>query len=103
MLGTLQQRHALAEHHSLGTVGAVGQAIGQADERGHIFGGGTLVEVLRSGDLLDAPVVHDADAIGHGERLLLIVGHEHGGGAGLQLDAADLVAQLHTHLGVQCG
>ena len=101
--GTVQQRDALAEHHGLLTVGDSRQTVGQADEGGHVFRAGAAVQRLRVGDLLDAAVVHHADAVGHGKGFFLVVGHEHGGGAGFELDAADFVSQLHAHFGVQCG
>ena len=42
-----------------------------------------------------------ADPVGHRQRLGLVVGDEDGGDAELELDPADLLAQLHPHLGVQ--
>ena len=68
------------------------------------LGGGALVQVLRGGDLpRSCPLFIHTDAVGHGQRLFLIVGHEDGGGAGGELDAANLVAQLDAHLGVEGG
>ena len=101
--GAGEQRHALAEDHGLVAIGCAGQAVGESNERGHGPGGGALVQVLRGGDLLDLALVHHTDAVGHGQRLFLIVGHEDGGGAGGELDAANLVAQLDAHLGVEGG
>ena len=63
--------------------------------------GGPFVELDGRRDLLEATGVHDADPVGDGERLLLVVGDEQGGGADLDLDPADLVAQLDADLGVE--
>lgn len=98
-----EQRHTLAEDHGLVAIGRSGQAVSQTNERGHILSGRALVEILRSGDLLDLALVHHADTISHSQRFLLIVGHEHGGGAGVELNAANLITQLHTNLGVEGG
>ena len=49
------------------------------------------------------PVAHDADPVGHGQRLLLVVGDEQGGGAEPLLQGADLLAQLQPDLGVERG
>ena len=102
-LGGFEQRHALAKHHGFLTIRDAGEPVSQANEGGHVFAGRTAVQRLRVGDLFDTSVVHHADAVGNGERFFLIVGHEHGGGAGFELDAADFVAQLHTNFGVKCG
>ena len=103
LAGTFQQRHTLSEHHCLRTVGDARQSVRQADECRHILGFRTTVQRLRVGDLLDASVVHHADPVGHRKRFFLIVRHEYGGGARFELDATDLVAQLHAHLGIQRG
>ena len=52
-------------------------------------------------DLLDLARAHDGDAVGDGERLLLVVRDEERRDAELGLDAADLLAQLHAHLRVE--
>ena len=48
-------------------------------------------------------VVHHHDAVGHRERLLLVVGDEDGGDAQALLQAADLAAQAHAHARVERG
>ena len=77
---------------------APGQQVDVADEAGHERGGGGLVEPARRGHLLDAPAVHHRDAVGHRERLLLVVGHVDRGDPDLALQALELdlhvVAQL---------
>ena len=52
-----------------------------------VFGPG--VELLGASDLEQAPAVHDADAVGQLERLVLIVGHEDGGDAEPLLDLVE--------------
>ena len=54
-------------------------------------------------DLLDAAAVHDRDAVGDRQRLLLVVRDVDGRDPELELDAADLLAQLHAHLRVERG
>ena len=44
-----------------------------------------IIDALRSTDLLDITLVHDYDGIGHGQSLLLIVGHIDKGDANLLL------------------
>ena len=52
-------------------------------------------------DLLDLAAVHDGDAVGDRERLLLVVGDVDRRDPELELDAADLLAQLDAHLRVE--
>ncbi len=61
------------------------------------------IDLLRRADLVDHALVHDDDAVGHGERLLLVVRHHDGGDAEAALQRADLIAQAHAHLGVEGG
>ena len=51
--------------------------------------------------MLDHAVVHDDDAVGHGQRLFLVVRDHDRGHAQLALQAADLLAQVHAHDRVQ--
>jgi hypothetical protein len=74
-----------------------------ADELGHERGGRVGVQLVGRGDLLQLALPHDADPVGHRQRLLLVVGDEQGGGAEALLQDADLLAQLQAHLGVQGG
>ena len=46
-----------------------------ADEVGHKGVLRLVVDLLRSTHLLDIPLIHDHDGVGHGQGLLLIVGH----------------------------
>ena len=74
-----------------------------ADEPGHKFGLGQLVQLLRRTLLSDDAAVHHAHAVGDGHGLLLIVGDENGGDVHVLLDLANLHAQVLTDLGVQGG
>ena len=60
---------------------APGNQVVLAEEAGDELVGRPVVDLLRRADLLDAAGVHHADAVGHGDRLLLVVGDEQEGGA----------------------
>ena len=60
-----------------------------------------VVQVERRADLLDAPIVHDDDAVGHGHRLDLIVRHVHGGRLQPLVQRLDLGAHRDPQLGVE--
>ena len=62
---------------------------------------GPAVDLLRRADLLDHAVVHHHDAVGHGQRLLLVVRHHDGGDAERPLQRLDLVAQPQPHAGIE--
>ena len=51
--------------------------------------------------LLDAPARHDGHAVGHGQRLALVMGHEDGALACLAQDLSHLAAELCAHRLVQ--
>jgi len=55
----------------------------------------------RRTDLANPALVHDDDAIGHGQRLFLIVRDHDGGHAEALLQVADLRAQAHPLDGVE--
>ena len=61
------------------------------------------VEVLRGVDLLQEAVAHDGDAVAHGHRLDLIVGHVDDGGAEALVQPRDFRACVHSQLGVEVG
>src|SRR4029077_15602716 len=70
------------------------QHVRDADESGDEGADRVLVDFGGAGDLLDASLVEDGDAVAHGERLALIVGHIDEGDADLALD----VLQFDLHL-----
>ena len=53
-----------------------------------------LVDIVRRAELQHAAVLHHRDPVGHRQRLLLVVGDQHEGDAGLALDALQL--DLHA-------
>ena len=60
-----------------------------------------LVQGSRVGQLLDASVVHDRNAVRHGERLFLVVRDVEEGGSGLLMDASQLGLHLLAQLQVE--
>ena len=76
---------------------------GTADEAGDEQVDGPVVELLGRRDLLQLALAHHGDAVAHGHRLDLVVGHVDRGHAELVLQAADLGAHLHAQLGVEVG
>ena len=74
-------------------LGAAPQHVVVADEAGHERVRWRVVQVLRRGELLDAPVVEHGDAVRQCHRLCLVVRDEDHGHAELAVQAADL--QLH--------
>ena len=60
-----------------------------------------VVDVVGRADLLDRALAHHHEAVGELERLFLVVGHEHGGVAGLVVDLAQPLAQLLADLRVE--
>ena len=72
-----------------------------ADEIGDEGRARTAVDLLGRADLLDGAVAHHDDAVGHGERFLLVVGDHDGGHAQALLQGAHLVAQPDPDLGVE--
>ena len=59
------------------------------------------VELVRAAALEQPALVHDADAVGERERLLLVVGDEDRGDAQLALDPAHGAPQLLADAGVE--
>ena len=51
------------------------QQVRLADEAGGEDGGRAVIDLCRAPLLHDAALVHEHDAVGHGERLFLIVRH----------------------------
>ena len=78
-----------------------GSTLMRPDEVGDERRRRVAVDLQRRADLLDHALVHHDDAVGHRERLFLVVRHHHRRHAELALQRADLVAQVHAHDGVQ--
>ena len=60
-------------------------------------------KALRRSDLDEPPAIENGDAARHGERLVLIVGHEQGGYGKALLERADLVAHVSAQMGIEIG
>ena len=112
-------------HRSLGTTGAgprrrEGAAVGLDDEvvaTGRDHGGpdqvglpqevrdegrrGVVVQLRRAAHLVDHPLVHDRDGVGHRHGLLLVVGDVHERDADLGLDPLQLDLHLPAQLQVE--
>ncbi|MNB95412.1 hypothetical protein D3C75_425850 [compost metagenome] len=97
----------LRAHHHLASIAAQAagllplEQVDGADEAGDEGGGGGVVDSIRRGYLLDLALIEDADAVAHGERLLLIVGDEDEGDAELALQGFQLELHLLAQLEVQ--
>ena len=79
------------------------QKIRAADEARDERVGRVLVQVALRADLLHLTVGHDDQAIGHGQRLFLVVRDHHGGEPELLLQLADLDAHFMSQLGIEIG
>ena len=77
--------------------------VASADEARHERRVGTLVDVFGRSDLLDAPGVHDDDAIGHGHRLDLIVRDIDRRVVEFVVQPADFEAHVAAQIGVEIG
>ncbi len=77
------------------------QEVRVADERGDEARGRPVIELRRRRELLDAPGVEHADAVGERERLVLVVGDEDRRRARRPEDALHLVAHLGAEIGVE--
>ena len=73
---------------------AAAERADRAQEPHHEVVRGIVVDLARRADLLDLAVVHHRDPVGDLHRLLLIVGHEHGGHTLLVVQAPQPLPQL---------
>ena len=64
----------------------------RSDEAGDEEAVGTVIERVGGADLLDPPLAHADDAVGHRRRFDLVVGDEDGGHAEAPLQSPDLAA-----------
>jgi hypothetical protein len=74
-----------------------------ADEPRHEGRRRRIVDLFRRAHLFEAPATHHRDAIGHGERLFLIVGHEDERDPDLALDALQLALHMTAQRQVERG
>ena len=97
----------LRAHHHLASIAAQTagllplEQVDGADEAGDERGGGGVVDGIRRGYLLDLALIEDADAVAHGERLLLVVGDEDEGDAELALQGFQFELHLLAQLEVE--
>ena len=78
-----------------------GQQVARADEVGNENVGWLPVQGHGRGDLLDAALVQDRDAVSHRHGFFLIVSHDGKGDAHLVLQALQFALHLRTHLLVE--
>ena len=60
------------------------------------------VDVRCITNLRNLSAIHYPDSVRHDQRLFLVMGNHKSRYPLLKLDAADLFAELNTHLGIQC-
>jgi hypothetical protein len=77
------------------------QEIAAPEERGYEAVRGPAVDVFRRGDLLDASLVHDEDAVAHLHGFVLIVCDEYGRQAELMLQALEPRASAFAQFRVE--
>ena len=75
--------------------------IGLADKIGDKRVGGLVINILGGTDLSDDAVVHDDNAVAHGQRLLLIVGHINKCLLGLELELLELNLHILAQFQIQ--
>ena len=71
------------------------------DEAGDERRRGPLVELARPGNLLDQPLIHDRDPVGHGQRFFLVVRDVDEGRLRLLLDVLEFELHLLAQLQVE--
>src|SRR5262245_15738737 len=82
-------------------VHATGEEVAVADELPHATGARPVIDLERRRRLLERAVAEDRDAVGHGHRLGLVVGHVHHRDADLAVDALELDLHLLAQVLVQ--
>ena len=117
LLGPQAHRHRLAFGQTADAVGAVElhgakahrcgagddarKEVHDADEIADEPAHRVAVDLDRRTDLLDGALVHDDDAVGHGQRLFLVVCDHDGGDAEPAVKRLDLLAEKDADLGVK--
>jgi hypothetical protein len=87
--------------HAPVTVAAGPHEVRDAEEVSDEDGRRLLVDVSRRAELLDAPLGHDGEAVGHRQRLLLVVRDVEEGDADLALDCLQLELERPAELRVE--
>ncbi len=98
--GRRGQPLAVRQAHAVG-VGLALEEVGFADEVGDRPVQRRLVDVAGCADLQHLALAHHRDAVGHGQRFLLVVGDEDEGDPGLVLQALQLDLHFLAQLQVQ--
>ena len=80
-----------------------GEDVGAAHELSDVAGRGPLINLGGGADLLEPAAMQQADAAGHRQRLVLVVGDKHEGGAGFALHAQQLLPGLFAQVAVERG
>ena len=76
---TVHLHHVVLGHNAVDDVGLADEVRYEGVLR-------LIINILRRSDLLNGALIHDHDGVGHGQSLLLIVGHIDEGDAHLLLD-----------------
>ena len=79
------------------------EAVHGANKFGDERAGRFRVDLCGCANLLDMAGRHHGDPIGDRESLLLVVGHVQRRDPEAGLDRADLIPQVHSHLGIERG
>ena len=77
------------------------EQVGMADEAGGEAGRGPVVEIGWRADLFNAGLVHQADAVGHGQGFVLVVRDVDEGGLQFRMQVADFELHVFAQLLVQ--
>ena len=93
----------VARAQRAGRLDAAVEDVAAAEEAGDEEVGGALVDLLGRPDLAHPAVVHHHEPVGHGQRLLLVVGNEQGGQAEALLQGADFDSDLGAQAGIEVG
>ncbi len=105
--GEALDRIVLAQHHVRAAVPGADRSVRDvhdraADELRHEQVDGKSIDVVGQPDLLQDPVIHDGDPVGHGHGLDLVVGDVDGGGLILDVNVLELGPHLLAQLGIEC-
>ncbi len=103
-LGLRRNFQLIRAHIGDGGFRALGSSMKEidvAEELVYECAGGVVIDLGRSAHLDDFAVIHDGDAVGHFERLLLVVSDEDAGDVQIVMQAAQPAAEFLAHLGIE--